>query len=114
MGSIGRGFRLARASWGVVKGDRELLLLPVLSFLCMLGASAVFVLGAFGIGLPHRGQSPSPLLYVLGFCFYVVIAFVAVYFNAAVIGTAMKRLKGEPASIRDGLALARRNAGKIF
>jgi hypothetical protein len=45
---------------------------------------------------------------------YVVLAFVTIFFNAAVIGAAMGRLRGEPASIRDGLALARTHVGKIF
>ena len=45
---------------------------------------------------------------------YVALAFVSIYFNAAVIGTAMKRLQGEDASIHDGLALARQHIGKIF
>ena len=39
----------------------------------------------------------SPGVYVLGFLMYVALSFVSIYFNAAVIGTAMKRLKGEPA-----------------
>jgi hypothetical protein len=114
MGSISRGFRLAKASWGVVKQDRELLILPVISFFCSLLVMAVFALGAFGIGIPKEGESANPALYVLGFVMYVALAFVTIYFNAAVIGTAMKRLKGEDASIEDGLALARQHVGKIF
>ena len=114
MGSISRGFRLAKASWGVVKQDRELLVLPILSFLCSLLVMAVFALGALGIGIPQQGESINPVLYVLGFVMYVALAFVTIFFNAAVIGTAMKRLKGEEASIKDGLALARQHVGKIF
>ena len=114
MGSISRGFRLAKASWTVVRQDRELLVLPIISFFCSLAVVAVFALGAFGIGIPAEGETPSPLLYVLGFSFYVMLAFVTIYFNAAVIATAMKRLKGEDASIRDGLAAARAHIGQIF
>ncbi len=114
MGSISRGFRLAKASWGVVKQDRELLVLPVISFFCSLLVTGVFALGAFGIGLPANGESVSPGLYVLGFVMYVALAFVTIFFNAAIVGTAMKRLKGEDASIKDGLALARQHVGKIF
>ncbi len=114
MGSMSRGFRLARASWTVVRGDRELLILPVVSFLCSLVVLAAFGAGMFGVGLPKDGESVRPGIYVLGFCMYVALAFVTIFFNAAVIGTAMKRLKGEPASIRDGLALARAHIGKIF
>ena len=114
MGSIGRGLRLVKASWSVIKVDRELLLLPVFSFALILVVAAVFALGAFGIGLPERGRDPSPALYVLAFLFYVATSFVAIFFNAAVIGTAMKRLKGEDARIADGLALAREHLGAIF
>ena len=114
MGSVSRGFRLAKASWGVVKEDRELLILPVISFFCSLVVMAVFGLGMWGIGLPAQGQSPRPGIYVLGFVMYVALAFVTIFFNAAVIGTAMKRLQGEDAKISDGLALARQHIGKIF
>lgn len=114
MGSISRGFRLARASWVVVKNDRELLWLPVISFLSSLVVMAIFGLGMVGIGLPKAGEAPSPGIYVLGFLLYVALAFVSIFFNAAVIGTAMRRLRGEEARISDGLALARQHVGKIL
>jgi hypothetical protein len=114
MGAISRGFRLAKASWGVVRQDRELLWLPVLSFLCSLVVIVVFALGAVGIGIPDRGESTSPMLYVLAFGMYVALSFVAIFFNAAVIGTAMQRLEGRDAKISEGIALARQHLGKIF
>jgi hypothetical protein len=112
--SISRGFRLARASWGVVRDDPALLWLPVISFLCSLVVVGVFGLGMVGVGVPDQGQSPSSGIYVLGFLMYVALSFVTIFFNAAVIGTAMKRLKGEEASLHDGFALARQHLGKIF
>lgn len=114
MGALSRGFRLMKVSWGVVRQDHQLLLLPVISFICSLVVMAVFALGAVGIGIPKEGESANPALYVLLFVMYVVLAFVSIYFNAAVIGTAMKRLEGQDASIRDGLALARQHIGQIF
>jgi hypothetical protein len=74
----------------------------------------VFALGMVGIGLPAGGESPSPALYVLGFVMYVVLAFVAIYGNAAVIGVAMKRLDGQDATIGDGIALANAHLRQIF
>jgi Family of unknown function (DUF6159) len=114
MNSISRGFRLVRASWAVVRQDRQLLLLPVISFGCSLIVMAVFALGTVGIGLPEEGASPGVALYVLGFVLYLALSFVTIYFNAAVIGTAMKRLRGEDACIGDGLALARQHVGTLF
>ena len=60
MGSVSRGFRLAKASWGSCKEDRELLWLPVISFLCSLVVMAVFGLGMWAIGLPDAGRVAEP------------------------------------------------------
>jgi hypothetical protein len=113
MNAFSRGVRLAKISWGVVKQDRGLLWLPALSFACSLILTVLFAAGIWGVGLP-KGDSLEPVHYVLLFLLYVALSFVTIFFNAAVIGTAMKRLRGEEASIRDGLQLARAHVGKIF
>jgi hypothetical protein len=113
MNAFSRGLRLARISWGIVKQDRSMLWLPVLSFGCSLVLTVLFAAGIWGVGLPE-GDSLEPVHYVILFLLYVALAFVAIFFNAAVIGMAMKRLRGEDASIRDGLDLARSHLGKIF
>jgi hypothetical protein len=113
MNAFSRGLRLVKVSWGVVRQDRSLLLLPVLSFVCSVVLTALFAAGIWGVGLPEDDRL-EPIHYVLLFLLYVALAFVAIFFNAAVIGTAMRRLEGHDASIRDGLALARANIGKIF
>ena len=113
MNAFSRGIRLAKISWGVVKQDRSMLWLPVLSFGCSLLLTALFAAGIWGVGLPE-GERLEPVHYVILFVLYVVLAFVSIFFNAAVIGMAMKRLRGEDASIRDGLDLARAHIGKIF
>jgi Family of unknown function (DUF6159) len=113
MNAFSRGLRLVKVSWGVVRQDRSLLLLPVLSFVCSVVLTALFAAGIWGVGLPE-GDRLEPIHYVLLFLLYVALAFVAIFFNAAVIGTAMRRLEGHDASIRDGLELARANIGKIF
>jgi Family of unknown function (DUF6159) len=114
MGAIGRGFRLARASWSVVTEERQLLLLPVLSFGASLVVMAVFALGIVGIGLPESEDDLDAGFYVLAFVFYVAMSFVTIFFNAAVIGAATERLEGREASLSIGLALARRHLGQIF
>jgi hypothetical protein len=114
MGSIARGFRLARASWAVVMQDRQLMWLPLLSLLASLVVLGVFALGLVGIGLPDAEDDVGPAAYLLGFVLYVALSFVAIFFNAAVIGAATERLEGREASISIGLALARRHLGQIF
>lgn len=113
MNAFSRGLRLAMASWTVVRQDRQLVILPIVSFVCSLVVTAVFAAGIWGVGLP-QGDRLEPVHYVILFALYVVLAFVTIFFNAAVIGTAMERLKGRDASIADGLRLAREHLGTIF
>ena len=114
MDRISRGFRLLRTSWEVLKQDRELLVLPVLSFaLIVVAATGLGGLG-WAAGLFHEGEvSNTPVTYVLAFGFYFVTYFISIYFNAAVIGAAMIRLRGGDPTVRDGLRLARTKVGKI-
>jgi hypothetical protein len=113
MNAFSRGLRLAMASWSVVRQDRQLLILPILSFLCSVVVIAVFAAGIWGVGLPE-GDRLEPVHYVILFVLYVALAFVTIFFNAAVIGTAMERLRGREATIADGLRLAREHLGEIF
>jgi hypothetical protein len=103
---LGRAFRLLGDSWRVVMAEKSLLALPIVSMLVSLVVIAVFALGAVGVGLPADGESANPILYVLAFLLYVVLAFIGIYTNAVVIGIAMKRLGGQDATLSDGLALA--------
>jgi len=113
MNAFSRGLRLAMASWTVVRQDRQLLILPIISFFCSVIVIAVFAAGTWGVGLPE-GDRLEPVHYLILFLLYVALAFVTIFFNAAVIGTAMERLKGHDASIADGVKLAREHLGQIF
>src|SRR5438067_537387 len=113
MDRIRRGFRLVGASWSVVKTDRELLILPILSFACMLVVGAVLGGAAWAIGLPGQGQSLSPSQYLILAAFYFCISFIAVFFNAAIVGAATIRLRGGDPTLSDGLRMAWSHVGKI-
>ena len=114
MDAIGRGFRLARASWSVVTEERQLLVLPILSFVASLVVMAVFALGIVGIGIPESEEDVGLGFYLLAVLFYVAMSFVTIFANAAVIGAATERLEGRDASLSIGLALAKRHLGQIF
>lgn len=113
MERISRGFRLIGASWQVLKADRELMVLPVISFIATALVAASFFAAAWGFGLPADGESPQVLHYVLMGLFYFTASFIAIFFNAAVIGAATIRLKGGDPTVSDGIRLARERIGKI-
>jgi len=116
METIRRGFRLLGASWEVLKADRELLVLPVISFIFIMIASAglgfmFWTGGAFEQGAEQFPRGPVD--YVLLFVFYFVAYFIGIFFNAAVVGAATIRLDGGNPTLRDGLRAAWSVKGKI-
>src|ERR671919_2452885 len=113
MERIRRGFRLLGASWDVLRSDKELLVLPVLSFLAIAVATAAIGAVAWAGGLGSERESLTPFDYVYLGIFYFVAYFIGIFFNAAVVGAATIRLQGGDPTVGDGLRLAASKLGKI-
>ena len=99
-----RSWELVKASAGVLRSDKELLVFPVVSGIAALIVLATFALPVFALGIFENGM--GPLGYVLGFLFYLCQYFVIFYFNSALVGAAMIRLDGGDPTVRDGLRIA--------
>jgi hypothetical protein len=98
----------------VLRADKELLVLPVISFLAILLASTGIGLLAWAGGRFDARQSfPEGIDYVFLFAFYFVAYFIGIFFNAAVVGAATIRLQGGDPTVRDGLRLASSKLAKI-
>lgn len=113
MGRISRAFRLLGASWQVLRADKELLILPVISLIATVVVTAAIGGFAWAGGLGRERESLSAIDYVYLAVFYFVTYFIAIFFNAAVVGAATIRLRGGDPSIRDGLRMAASKLGKI-
>jgi len=113
--SIGRNIALIKASWEVLRNDKELLLFPVLSGIVCIVITASFLIPAvlMGVGLNTEHQS-SPLVYVGIFLFYLVTYFVVIFFNAGLVACANIRLTGGDPTFSDGISAAKQNIGQIF
>ncbi len=111
---------MAKASWQVLVSDRELTIFTALGALFTLIAAALFAFPAIALVIatngsqPGRGNSISPAEVLLLFAFYLVISFITVFFNTALIGAALQRLRGEHPSVHDGFQIAIDNLGHIF
>jgi len=101
---------LAKASWSVLQSDKELLIFPVISAIGSIIVSILFAIPFFTVGLVEssRGNDPgvSPLGYIIGFLFYVVLYTVIFFCNTALVGAALIRLKGGDPTVSDGFRIA--------
>lgn len=103
---------LARSSWEVIKADKELLLLPLISGAASLTIAASFVIPLFIAGGEEVRMTGGRILGLI--LMYFVLAYVTIFFNAALISAAHERLGGGDPTIRSALRGAGRRAGRIL
>jgi hypothetical protein len=119
-GKFSRSWALMKASAGVLRSDKSLLLFPLFSGLCTLLVAASFLIpvGVMMLGDQHAGedfhQRMSLGTTVLMFAFYLVQYFVIIFFQTALTGVALMHMRGEPASVAAGFALARSRLRSIL
>ncbi len=104
MGRFGRSWALAKASWTVLRADKELLILPIISFVATAVAAVsffvpVFLLGSTTSTSSELGGSTStfemgPAGMAVAFVGYIVLAYITIFFNAALISAANQRMDG--------------------
>ena len=102
---LSRSWGLVKASAAVLRSDKELMLLPVLSGVATLVVLATFVLPMFALRVFADGVGAAAV--VLGFAFYFCQYTVIIFFNCALVGAAMRRLEGGDPTLGDGLRAAR-------
>jgi hypothetical protein len=118
MSRLTRSWETFKTSLTVVRQDKELLWLPVLSFF----ASVAAIMGVLGIGfaagvfpeVTNEDGSTNPGAIVLGFLMYLGLAFVQTYFYAAMVSGANERLGGGDPTVSSALAAANKRLGKLF
>lgn len=99
-----RSWELVKASAGVLRSDKELLVFPVVSGIATMIVLATFAIPVFALRIFEDGI--GPLGAIFGFLFYLCQYFVIFYFNSALVGAAMIRLNGGDPTVRDGLQIA--------
>jgi hypothetical protein len=121
MKRFANSWNMAKASWGVLQSDKELMAIPVMSF---FATAAVTILsgGAIYFSLAHHrvvepGQSAfsaTPLTYAVGAVAYLLITFVVTFFAAALVAGARERLLGGNPTLGSAFAVAYSRLGPIF
>jgi Family of unknown function (DUF6159) len=109
-GRIARSWRLTRAAWEIVRGDRVLLVLGAISVIAgAIGLALIFVLsGSFDNGHLSGGQI---LLFTLIFAY--PLTFVSVFLNTAIAASAAASLEGRRLSLGQALGVPLRRLGPV-
>jgi hypothetical protein len=97
---------LAWDSWQVLKLDGELLMLPIMSGIASLIALASFIVPVYltwGEEVFTEAESVIEANIVLAFVVYFVLAFITIFFNAALVHAACERFKGGDPTVGSAL-----------
>ena len=123
MGKISNTWALVKQSFAILREDKELMLLPILSAiscilvtLSLVAGGGLFFLPQIRASIAEQGawHPGNALLFGGTFMFYLVNYFVIVFFNTALVSAASTRLEGGDPTVRDGLRAAWSRVGVIF
>ena len=126
MGTFARSWSLTKASWGVLREDKELVALPAISAV----ASLVFVTPFFAIAALTASTNQASTSassssssgdialgipgYIALFMAYLVVAYITIFFQSALILAANERMTGGNPTLKSALRGAWSNAGHIL
>jgi hypothetical protein len=114
---ISNSWELVKASFAVLRADKELLIFPVVAFLASLVVMATFAVPMLLAGFFDSvlsGDANGVLSVIIGFLFYLVMYFVTIFFNSALAGAAAIRLDGGDPTLADGFRIAGQHIGHIL
>jgi hypothetical protein len=119
---ISRSWTLAGECWDILKEDPALLIFPLLSSLAVILLLISFAVPIWVLHPNLQSQlndgstthTARLLAYIGMYAFYVVCYSIVMFFNSALVSVALRRLDGEPASVREGLQTAMANLPAIL
>ena len=110
MGRISNTIALAKVSWRVLRKDRELLLIPVLSFLASIAVLALIWLPTLSTidtsALAGESEDPGAVLLLVGIITAMALSIITVFFNGALVAGAHERLSGGDPTVRSAVGRA--------
>lgn len=111
MGRIATTIELAKASWQVLKADKELVVLPILSGVASIVVALTFLIPA---GFLQGTESVGTVEYILLAALYLAMAFVTIFFNTALVHAANERLSGGDPTVGSAISGAAKHLPQIF
>lgn len=114
-GRIARSWRLTKASWQVVREDRVILLLTILSTLVgAIGVAVIFGVAGLGSSGAHgHGHLVDGRVAIVALILAYPLMFVSTFFNAAIAAAAAAGLQGRRLSLGHALAVPASRVGQL-
>ncbi|HEU5003936.1 MAG TPA: DUF6159 family protein [Actinomycetota bacterium] len=114
-----RSFRILRASWDVLRQDKELLVLPLLAMLCMVLAAIPLLGGVASIGhvtlnSTSASHGLNAVQWLLLAIYYVAVYAIGIFFSSAVVAAATIRLQGGDPTLSEAFGIAFSKIHKIL
>ena len=110
MGRFSNTIALAKVSWRVLRKDRELLLIPIFSFLASIAVLALIWLPTLSAidtsALAGESEDPGAVLLVVGIITAMALSIISVFFNGALVAGAHERLSGGDPTVRSAVGRA--------
>ena len=110
MTRIRAGWGLTKKSWQLLRENRSLLRFPMYGALAALVVMGVAVVPGLYLIDSNTSTLGGAILAAIGFYLAIFIGF---YFSVGLAAAADRIFRGEPATLADGLAVARSRAGAI-
>lgn len=110
-------WQLVKASYSVLRADKELIVFPIASFLGVVAISIVFLVPALLAGVADSIATDGnvPVFgYVIAFLYYLVMYTIVFFSNTALVGAVMIRLDGGDPTLQDGINIAMSKLDKII
>lgn len=120
IGTFGRTWEIAKVCWQILQKDRELVLFPIFSGIGMVILAALVAGAGLATGALGRLQAAETETALTGgeigllFLAYFGLAFIVIYFNTALVGAAMIRIRGGDPTVGDGFAIANSRLPQIL
>lgn len=114
---LSNGWTLALNSFSVLKENRRLILLPILSGISLLLLIASFAIGIFtltGSDVDDIRNKGTIANYAILFIYYVLNYFIVVFFNVALVHCTHLYFQGEKPTVAQGLRFSLQRIGAIF
>ncbi|MBN1432619.1 MAG: hypothetical protein JW931_07570 [Methanomicrobiaceae archaeon] len=118
-GRISRGWRLFKATFGILKAEKSLVLFPVISAVLSLLVLVVFIFPALalfsstGADTESWGITQWAMWVAFIFVFYFITYLITIFFKTAVISNATEVMNGNDPTMGQGIGISASHIGKL-